>query len=552
MQAKVTIGMLVQSPVIRQWQYNIIAAVKQLDEAEIKLILLKGYHPEGVKTKRQAFLFHEWVDNLIFKKKSTCDAMIDSSLLFHPENLLEVVYVNGLPAEESLRRLANQHLDVIINFASHHTFSDLTGCSRLGMWQYRIGENPPSFEYADGYLEVVHAKPQLGLAIVATPSTGTPLILLQTYIKMYEHSMVVNRNNAWLLAETYFTRVIKNAIREGDAFFTDRNTAVPAAETVNTPVHAPGLFSVVRNMFRITSRYIIAKLRYTKKNDWVLLCKFNDGALHFPPSIDYTYEIASPADRFWADPFPIIKNGKHYIFFEELLRKTNKGHISVMEVDPSGVMLQKKDIIQKTYHMSYPQLVEQGSDLYMIPETSANKTIEVYKCVTFPDQWEFVRNLMEAVSATDTTLFFHNNRWWLFTSLKVSKHTDVSELHVFYADDLLSSSWVSHPRNPVNTDIRYERGAGNIFTADDHLYRPSQDCSGVYGKAINFNEIISLDPANYEEKLQARIEINDYSIPTGTHTFNYYKGFRVIDMYQRRNKLFKNKKKGHLILNRLF
>jgi len=43
-----------------------------------------------------------------------------------------------------------------------------------------------------------------------------------------------------------------------------------------------------------------------------------------------------PKGRFWADPFPIERDGKYFIFFEEFLYETMKAHISVIEMDSDG------------------------------------------------------------------------------------------------------------------------------------------------------------------------------------------------------------------------
>ena len=48
-----------------------------------------------------------------------------------------------------------------------------------------------------------------------------------------------------------------------------------------------------------------------------------------------------------------------------------------MENIPSTIVL------EKDYHLSYPFLFEDNDELFMIPETATNKTIELYKCEEF-------------------------------------------------------------------------------------------------------------------------------------------------------------------------
>src|SRR5207245_8149176 len=105
----------------------------------------------------------------------------------------------------------------------------------------------------------------------------------------------------------------------------------------------------------------------------------------------------------------------------------------------------------------------------MIPESGTNRTIEVYKCKKFPDEWEWQKNLMEKVKAVDTTLFYDHQRWWLFTN--VQEHEGAStcdEIFLFYADNPLSDMWHPHPQNPVVSDVTRARSAGSIFAYNRH------------------------------------------------------------------------------------
>ena len=68
----------------------------------------------------------------------------------------------------------------------------------------------------------------------------------------------------------------------------------------------------------------------------------------------------------------------------------------------------------------------------MIPETCANKTIELYKCLEFPFKWELQQNLMENLDAVDTTIHFHNGKYWMFVNIKENKGaSNCDELFLF-------------------------------------------------------------------------------------------------------------------------
>ena len=63
-----------------------------------------------------------------------------------------------------------------------------------------------------------------------------------------------------------------------------------------------------------------------------------------------------------------------------------------------------------------------------------------------------------------------------------------SHLYIFYADELLGP-WRPHSKNPVKIDVRSAGPAGPFFWYEGALYRPTQDCSRLYGGCINITRI---------------------------------------------------------------
>ena len=52
-----------------------------------------------------------------------------------------------------------------------------------------------------------------------------------------------------------------------------------------------------------------------------------------------------------------------------------------------------------------------------MPESAENQTIEVYRCRSFPYEWELAAVPMQGILATDATLHHDGTRWWMFTNL---------------------------------------------------------------------------------------------------------------------------------------
>ncbi|MBI3740097.1 MAG: hypothetical protein HY258_13700 [Chloroflexi bacterium] len=254
-------------------------------------------------------------------------------------------------------------------------------------------------------------------------------------------------------------------------------------------------------------------------------------------SLDWSafHPLIPEKDRYWADPFIIQKENQYYIFIEEKIYATGMGHIACLTLDEKGKLLLNQVVLERPYHLSYPFLFEHHNEMYMIPETAGNRTIELYRCVHFPDQWEFVKNLMTDIYAVDATLLKYDKKFWLFANVKTEGGSSLNALHLFFADDLLSSKWTPHPRNPVMRDLRSARPGGKIFQRDGKLIRPSQDSSRRYGYALKFNRIVKLSETEYEEVTESTFAPRGGKI-LATHTFNQAGELTVIDAIIRRKK----------------
>src|SRR5256886_5899957 len=125
--------------------------------------------------------------------------------------------------------------------------------------------------------------------------------------------------------------------------------------------------------------------------------------------------IVPPRDRCWADPHVLYRNGTYHIFIEEFLRDRGTGHIAVMQMDDTGRYSAPQPVLTRSYRLAYPFVFEWQGDYYMIPETSANKTVEVYRCLEIPTRWAFCGTLMENVTAGGTTLYFDGPKWGVFS-----------------------------------------------------------------------------------------------------------------------------------------
>ena len=197
-----------------------------------------------------------------------------------------------------------------------------------------------------------------------------------------------------------------------------------------------------------------------------------------------------------ADPFMVIKNGKYSMFFEVLNRETNQGDIGYAESTDGLNWEYRKIIIDETFHLSYPNIFEWNDDYYLIPETHEDLSVRLYKAISFPEQWEYVGNLLTGYHYVDPTIFRYNEKWWLFVSTP-----DDDILNLYYSSELLGE-WKPHPKNPiVKLDKNIARPGGKVITYNGCLYRLAQDDDPYYGIQVFAFEITELSEKSYAEKI---------------------------------------------------
>ena len=136
-------------------------------------------------------------------------------------------------------------------------------------------------------------------------------------------------------------------------------------------------------------------------------------------------KIIPPRDRFWADPHVFFKDDTYYIFIEEYMYKKKKAHISLIEMQQSGKYSDPVKVLEEPFHLSYPQVFEYNETLLHDPGNTKANSINLYECTGFPTEWKHQTTLMDSVDAVDSTILFHNNKWWLFTNIAEPEGTTI-------------------------------------------------------------------------------------------------------------------------------
>lgn len=242
---------------------------------------------------------------------------------------------------------------------------------------------------------------------------------------------------------------------------------------------------------------------------------------------DDKYQIVDmPEGTCIADPFMYEADGEHYLFVELFEKKKNKACIAYYKFIDSKPVYQGK-IIEQPYHMSYPCVFAYNGAHYMIPETSANHTIDLYRAIDFPQKWEKVKILVSGVRYIDTTVLKKNDHHYAISYQKAAQGW---ELDAFALDmDKMVMTKVASKHYDANIC----RPAGH-FIQKDELLRPAQNCARKYGENLILYCVDCFNNSYYEEHEKDRMDVSGISMdkkPNRIHTYNCDSLYEVVDVY---------------------
>ena len=262
---------------------------------------------------------------------------------------------------------------------------------------------------------------------------------------------------------------------------------------------------------------------------------WNIGIIHEPissllrPRPNLKIEWFHPVEhgKFLADPFPIKHANNLYIMCEQFDRRAHKGRIVFFELKEHMATARPEVAIELPFHLSYPYVFTHDGDRYCLLQSKTTNEIMLFKAGDFPRKWGKVATLVRDFSGADASIFQFDGQWWLTSSAEGNYSAE--KLFIWRASSPLGP-WTPHASNPVKTNIASSRPAGTPFVYNGNLYRPSQDCSKIYGARIIINRIIRLTSTEFEEEQAAIIEPDsrgDY--PEGAHTIADASEITLID-----------------------
>lgn len=233
-----------------------------------------------------------------------------------------------------------------------------------------------------------------------------------------------------------------------------------------------------------------------------------------------------------ADPFVFEYKNEVYIFAELFDYIKDYAGIGYCVLDKKTNKFSKwKVVVQEEFHMSYPFIFEKDGSVYMIPETSGNHSLILYKAEQFPDVWVKEKVLLDDVQIVDTTLDDIKEEGTLGLTYKLMQDSKWELWALRFSEDKVCFA----ESGPISSDDATARPGGRFFDYNGKKVRVSQDCEKSYGYALNFMELINFSQDHFTEKLIKYISPDDICVDrqikiTGIHTYNATDSYEVIDI----------------------
>jgi hypothetical protein len=435
-----------------------------------------------------------------------------------------------VPAE-ALARIRQAKLDVLIRFGFGTLRGEILTAARCGVWSYRYGtaDGPGGATY---FWEMRDSHPLslAGLQWERDDHAGAnPLLSLGVFATHPSLSLAETGFQPYWGAATFVIEKLRELHERGWQALERRLTPAPSGPDAPPAPVPPTSADMARWLVPMLPGKTLRKLtrRHPIVSYWRLGIRQGDRGLPDAgprPGLDGFQWIDGPPGRYFADPFLLEEGGTTWLFFEEFNYRLDRARLVCAPLGPDGRLGDVTPVLDRPYHLSYPCLIRDGGELFMIPETSGHETVDLYRCRRFPDQWDHERELFRG-HVVDTTVWIENGRYWFFATIADPPGWG-TELWLFSASSL-TGTWTPHPANPISTDIRDCRCAGAIFRHDGRLIRPAQNGTGGYGSRFALNEIVTLTPDEFEER--PLVAPDPPAGFEGTHTYSRAGRFEIID-----------------------
>ncbi|AMQ57477.1 hypothetical protein AO498_13595 [Algoriphagus sanaruensis] len=531
------IGFLLDSLIIQAWQAETIRKLLSTGKVEISVFVVNDSPRPSGGNSPVLYRIYRKLDRILFKNSLDAFKQVPLSQII-PETV-PILSVNPIQkkyrdnfSEDDLKRIDTFNSDILIRFGFRILSGEILNLPKLGVWSFHHGDpsiyrgGPPAF------WEVMCQIPATGCVLMRiNEQLDQGEMLYQTHTQTDPLSVQRNANRIFWMSASFPARVIQslNSLGSNNWKRKDISSTSNFSSSIRKPPKTRSMLGLGLNLFsRNLKRKLLERI---KTPHWEIGWTSN---LSFKNQVLLTTEVQliqpkKGSRSFLADPFPILEEDKVWVFAEQFDKRKKKGHIVV--VDEEGNFT---PVIEEDYHLSYPFIWKEDGGYWMIPESADSGKLFLYQARDFPFSWKKYGLIFEE-EAYDPTLWKTEEGYWLFVNQK--SHPGCSpfdELYLYYTESIFTPKWISHPKNPIVSDVRCSRPAGSLFQKDGKLFRPAQDSEKRYGHRIRVMEVKQLTLSSYHEEESYRIEPDENQGNLGLHTMNALGDRWIVDFYTRK------------------
>jgi len=533
------IALLVDDFDVPQWTYAVIQHIRSSERLTLVVVVVPDQHNHDVSHPRRplAYRLFRYLDRFFFKTKP--DAFARRPLVWEkttpviPARIQRAGMKNTF-SEEGVVRIKSYQPDVILRFGFGIVSGAILTAAPYGVWSLHHDDNDVIRGGPPGFWEWFRKDLVTGVTLQRLNETlDGGEVVSKAFTATDFTSLIRNQNRVFWKGVDLLTTALEKLAEEGGTTASVNRDVSFYSEIL---YRDPNTWQSCAAFFKLLTRTIRRTWsRWVGFNQWCIFFRISKSSPSF--TLRNFRKLTPPRDRFWADPFVVSRDSKHFLFVEEFFYNRGKGQISCLVLDEQGAVISEaRPVVKTPDHLSYPFVFEMDNKFWMIPESAERKTVDLYECTEFPWNWEFRKTLMSGVEAFDSTLHHHDGCWWLFQTRCAYPGLSAHDtLHLYFTDNLMDGTWTPHPQNPVLSDPRGARPAGKIFVHQGNLFRPSQCCVPRYGYGMYLNRIVTLSTTEYKEEKVSEILPAWNKRLRSTHTLNFNSQITVVDGQVRRS-----------------
>jgi hypothetical protein len=544
---KIRIGILIKEfGALRNWELRIINEILNDPSLELALLIQDGREKNSSSLNRllnkkniigsMMFFFQTKIEGVLFKEKITEDKLKIIKELNKINRIAVAPEKKGfldIFGSTDADKIKEQNLDIILRHEFGIIRGEILKSSKYGIWSFHHADNSINRGGPPGFWEKVLRQPSVGVTLQKlTPELDGGFVIDKAFFS-YHWSFIKTSQQ---IKESSVSMLFKNIKKLQNNEFNPKKSLVYYNPLYKIPKPIV-LLKYILNFYSILIGKVLKKINFKlfgiRYNCWTLFIGKGD---FLNSTLFRLKPVKLPKNEFWADPFIFNYEEENFIFFENFNYQTKKGKISCGRVD-NNKLIDIVDVMEKDYHLSFPFIYRENGDIFLMPETSKNNRLEIYKCVKFPNEWKLHITAFEGEKIADAHFYTDKNKSkWLFLNKKPNDNALMdSELHIYKVNSLTLNDLEPHKNNPVIINSKVARNGGAIFEFENEIYRPSQaNVDGIYGHGLNINKILKLTIDEYFEETIVTAYPNFHPGLKSMHHLHQKNGIFVIDAAYRK------------------